>query len=75
MTVTRTWKRDGSANRMALAAAAKNLAIYCVEPEVRGAPLGDIEAALLDGESFETPLATFAISPRDRQGNYLELAA
>lgn len=58
----RTWKRDGSMNRMTLDAAVYNLASRGELLAKRGEPNEDaIREALVTGQTLETPLATFAL--------------
>lgn len=63
MRAVRTWKSDGTTNRMRLQAAAWNLKRNAADDAVRGSPV-DVIAALLDaGEEIETRLAVFFAEP------------
>jgi hypothetical protein len=66
-TVVRTWKRDGTTNRMGLTAAVEHLA------RAPGVAESDLEARrqsvrqeLLDGRTLETGRATFVIAAAER---------
>jgi hypothetical protein len=62
LTVTRTWRRDGSTNTMDVDAAVENLTRtgYAVEgPESERRET--IRAALLAGRTLQTPHATFTL--------------
>lgn len=66
MTITRTWKRDGSTNHMTLEAASRNLSRFAKD---RSSALADRDGQaelyaerLRRGERVETPLATFRAS-------------
>lgn len=64
MIIQRTWKRDGSVNRMGMHAACKNIKGNAVRMDIRKESILTIRMLLARGERLETQRAVFTLAWR-----------
>lgn len=70
MMIQRTWKRDGSVNRMEMKAACENIKSFAIRKDIREEGILTIRMRLARGETLETKRARFSVAWR-ANGNSL----